>query len=44
MKRLVEGPTKNPVTEFLAVFIALFVLAMLGVAFFAFLTVGVAPG
>ena len=38
MRKLVEGPTKNPVEEFLAVFVALLVLALLSGAFFAFLT------
>lgn len=38
MRKLVEGPTKNPVEEFLAVFIALLVLTLLTAAFFAFLT------
>lgn len=38
MRKLVEGPTKNPVEEFLAVFVALLVLTLLAVAFFAFLT------
>lgn len=39
MKKLVEGPTKNPLEEFLAVFVALLVLALLVLAFFSFLTV-----
>lgn len=38
MRKLVEGPTKNPIEEFLAVFVALLVLTLLAVAFFAFLT------
>ena len=38
MAKLVEGPTKNPLDEFLAVFFALLVLALLSAAFFAFLT------
>lgn len=42
MRRLVEGPTKNPVEEFLAVSVALLVLTLLTIAFFAFLTYSVA--
>ncbi len=38
MKKLVEGPQKNQMEEFLAVLIALFVLTMLAIAFFSFLT------
>ena len=44
MKTLVEGPTKDSFVEFLAVFIAVVVLAMVMIAFFAFLTVGLPPG
>lgn len=42
MRKLVEGPTKNPIEEFLAVFVALLVLTLLSIAFFAFLTYQVA--
>lgn len=38
MRKLAEGPTKNPMEEFLAVSVALLVLTMLTIAFFAFLT------
>jgi hypothetical protein len=38
MAKPVEGPTKNPIDEFLAIFFALLVLALLSGAFFAFLT------
>ena len=38
MRKAVEGPTRNPMEEFLAVFVALLVLALLSGAFFAFLT------
>jgi hypothetical protein len=38
MRKLVEGPTKNPMEEFLAVSVALLVLTLLTIAFFAFLT------
>jgi hypothetical protein len=43
MKQLVEGPTRNTLAEFLAVFIALLVLALLAIAFFAFITVDGTP-
>ena len=44
MKTLIEGPTKNSFVEFLAVFIAAVVFAMVMISFFAFLTVGLPPG
>lgn len=38
MKKLVEGPTRNSMEEFLAVFLLLLVLTLLAIAFFSFLT------